>query len=113
MSGGFGCGGLIKAAHAGGVRNFGLAHFPTGRNCPVDKKSLKIKMLEQALIEEVYQLFRKLALTSGQEKIPQQPRGLALAQSPVHVRRMVAGRLRKEARAVLDAAALYVLRPKI
>jgi hypothetical protein len=29
-----------------------------------DKKSLKIKMLEQALIEKVYQLFRKLALSA-------------------------------------------------
>ena len=33
-------------------------------NCSNGKKSLKIKTLEQALIENVYQLFRKLALAS-------------------------------------------------
>jgi hypothetical protein len=32
--------------------------FPFERNRSNDKKSLKIKVLEQALIEKVYQLFR-------------------------------------------------------
>ena len=37
-----------------------LERFPFERNRSNDKKSLKIKMLEQALIEKVYQLFRSL-----------------------------------------------------
>ena len=39
---------------------FGLERFPFERNRSNDKKSLKIKTLEQALIEKVYQLFRSL-----------------------------------------------------
>ena len=39
-----------------------LERFPFERNCSNDKKSLNINMLEQALIEKVYQLFRELAL---------------------------------------------------
>jgi hypothetical protein len=35
-----------------------LERFPFERNRSNDKKSLKIKMLKQALIEKVYQLFR-------------------------------------------------------
>jgi hypothetical protein len=38
----------------------GLERFPFERNRSNDKKSLKTKMLEQALIEKVYQLFRSL-----------------------------------------------------
>jgi hypothetical protein len=37
-----------------------IERFPFERNRSNDKKSLKIKMLEQALIEKVYQLFRSL-----------------------------------------------------
>ncbi len=37
-----------------------LERFPFERNRSNDKKSLRIKMLEQALIEKVYQLFRSL-----------------------------------------------------
>jgi hypothetical protein len=37
-----------------------LERFPFEWNRSDDKKSLKIKMLEQALIEKVYQLFRSL-----------------------------------------------------
>jgi hypothetical protein len=37
-----------------------LERFPFERNRSNDRKSLKIKMLEQALIEKVYQLFRGL-----------------------------------------------------
>jgi hypothetical protein len=37
-----------------------LERFPFERNRSNDKKSLKIKTLEQALIEKVYQLFRSL-----------------------------------------------------
>jgi len=37
-----------------------LERVPFERNRSNDKKSLKIKMLEQALIEKVYQLFRSL-----------------------------------------------------
>ncbi len=37
-----------------------LEHFPFERNRSNDKKSLKIKTLEQALVEKVYQLFRSL-----------------------------------------------------
>ena len=37
-----------------------LERFPFERNRSNDKKSLKIKMLEQALIEKVYQLFQSL-----------------------------------------------------
>ncbi|RNJ50785.1 hypothetical protein D1O30_15515 [Methylocystis hirsuta] len=34
--------------------------FPIAWNCVIDKKSLKIKLLEQVLIEKVCQLFRNL-----------------------------------------------------
>jgi hypothetical protein len=37
-----------------------LERFPFERNRSNDKKWLKIKTLEQALIEKVYQLFRSL-----------------------------------------------------
>jgi hypothetical protein len=37
-----------------------LERFPFERNCSNGKKSLKIKTLEQALIEKVYQVFRSL-----------------------------------------------------
>jgi hypothetical protein len=37
-----------------------LERFPFERNRSNDKKSLKTKMVEQALIEKVYQLFRSL-----------------------------------------------------
>jgi len=41
-----------------GLRGDRLKRLPFERNGSNDKKSLKIKMLEQALIEKVYQLFR-------------------------------------------------------
>jgi len=37
-----------------------FARFPLGRNRPSDKKSRKIKMLEQVLIAKVSQLLRNL-----------------------------------------------------
>jgi len=37
-----------------------LERFPTGRNRPVDEKSLQLQKLEKNLIEKVYQLFRIL-----------------------------------------------------
>jgi hypothetical protein len=40
------------------LRGDRLKRLPFERNGSNDKKSLKIKMLEQALIEKVYQLFR-------------------------------------------------------
>jgi predicted butyrate kinase (DUF1464 family) len=47
------------ADHAAG-RSSPLERLSLERNRSNDKKSLKIKMLEQALIEKVYQLFRSL-----------------------------------------------------
>jgi hypothetical protein len=54
----------MRRASAGDLRRTdfcrGRKRFPFERNRSNDKKSLKIKMLEQALIEKVYQLFRSL-----------------------------------------------------
>jgi hypothetical protein len=47
------------APEPGSIRRM-LERFPFERNRSNDKKSLKLKMLEQALIEKVYQLFRSL-----------------------------------------------------
>ncbi len=46
------------------MSGFWLERFPFERNRSNDKKSLKIKTLEQALIEKVYQLFRSLLQTA-------------------------------------------------
>jgi hypothetical protein len=43
--------------HDAPARHASLERFPFERNRSNDKKSLKIKTLEQALIEKVYQLF--------------------------------------------------------
>ncbi|QGM94357.1 hypothetical protein F7D13_10130 [Methylocystis rosea] len=42
-----------------------LERFPITWNHVIDKESLKIKILEQVLIEKVCQLFRNLPLGAG------------------------------------------------
>ncbi len=61
-----------------------LERFPFERNHSNDRKSLKIKMLEQALIEKVCQLFRKRALMSPLS--PRSPRFTRAGGAPDQIR---------------------------